>query len=306
MATLSDLGILKRSGGVNVETNESYEEQVWWVKFTDETATSLEAVNAAGLPAWGSALSGTTLYCVNKTASQRDDDHKFFDVTVTFKTLKFTPRQSSTVSTWSVVKSITGVPWEHEIQYDYAGKPCVNVLGEPMNPPITELLYDAKIDISFMTNSTTHYANVTTCLGMVNAGTCTLTIGGQNIYLAPGTTWFSNYSANETTDPDGGKCLAFRYELSYRADGWHEMRPHMSLMKGVISSGTLTQHPDGTIACERIVDNDSQNVSEPRYLYASGSLTIGQPIPPGGTIELADFTVKGTANFTTLLSAIWD
>ncbi len=306
MATVSEVGFVSRKGGRNVQTGEIYEEQKWWVKFTDNTATTIEAENASGLPLFGAALGSTRLYVIEKAADQRENHPGFFDVTVTYRTLNPAlpqPRLNATDTTWSVAKTLQGFPVEHEIQKDTNNKICVNVIGEPINPPIVEVKFDAQVHLTFLTTATSHGYYLSQTLGYVNSAAVTLTIGNIAAVFAAETLWFNNYSLGDAIDQDGEKCTSMAYDFQWRGDGWHEKRPHLSLMHGILSSGTLTLNSDGTVKTDHIKDNSSNNISEPRYLGDSGA-TLGQPLPNGSSIAVTDFTVKGTASFTNLLSLL--
>lgn len=309
-----------RAGSGNVEANTREAKAVYLVKFTDATAYSWEAENATGVPVWGAQLGTTGMYVVEKRGTPHPDNQKIWQVEVTYRNLKQTegviqPNPNPTQSTWSIVKSIGDYPSEVPVQKDATGKVVANVLGEPMNPPLTQVQHDAQIQINFVTTATSHGYYTSLALECVNSDAGTITIGANNYVFGVGTLYFKNWADKEVFVQNGTssnvRASQFTYDFLWRADGWHEKRPNLSLMMAPNgTSGTLT---NGQVKCCGIAGNCTDSawlasnattpgytgalpeyVTEPRYLDADG-----KPIANGGSITLNDFTTKETANFFT-------
>lgn len=318
-----------RGGSSNYESGFREGTAIFKVAFTDASAFAWEAENAVGIPLMGAQLGSTGLYVVEKSAKPDPNDQTIWMVEVKYRTLTTTegrlqPNVNPTTSTWSVVKSIKSYPTEVPIQKDYNNKPVVNCLGEPMNPPVTAVAYDAQINISFVTTSTTHYSAIQSTLGKVNSDTGTITIGSDALIISAGQLFFQNYSDQEVYVQNGStgtqtRASQFDYEFLWRGGGWAEQRPNLSLMWAPNgTSGTLS---NGMVKCQGIASNCTDSawvasnattsgylsgggtmpeyITEPRYLDADGKI-----IPNGGTIVLNSFTTKGTASFFTGLLSL--
>jgi hypothetical protein len=162
--------IESRRGGGDVVAGEAQEERIYGMQFTDTTWTTADALYATGVPAFGAQLGNK--YCTEKYAEPDPGDQTVVKVRAIFKTLKPSdraPHINATTPIWSIAKTISQFPTEEVVDRDLAGKICVNVLGERMQPPVTKLIYDDKITIKFLTNTSgpQYYAWITK--GCVNS-----------------------------------------------------------------------------------------------------------------------------------------
>ncbi len=293
-------------GGGSLQNMESWEERKYYVEFSDTTATHMDARNANGVPLWGAQLtSGTggglvyySLYAMEKEAERTSPTT--WTVTVKWMTLKPNdkqPKLNVSQHFWSIVKTLTGVPFEKAIEKDITGAACLNCIGEPYTPPITRLEYDAKLTINLLTNDTTYGTALASCRGALNGSSYTITIGGIPFLFDAFTTKLDNYVLGDQYDQDGAKIASVSLELLYRrptvvggTDSWMEKRPNLSFNQSV--SGQAKPQP--------IMNNTlptSAPISEPRYLDAAG-----HQIPLGGQQVTKDYMVCSTANFDQLFN----
>ena len=295
--------IESRRGHGDSVAMESWEERLYEMQFSDTTWNSIDARNATGVPAYGSVLTGTAMYLTEKSVEPDPSDQTIVRVRVMFKTLRPNERQphiNGTSSIWSVVKSIEQFPSEQRIDVDLNGKLCINVLGEAMQPPVTELVYDSKIVIRFITNASAPQYWAWQTQGNVNNDAFTMTIGTCGYPFFAGTMFFQEYTINDSWDENGSKCAECAFHFLARNNGtssFDDSRPNMSLYKSILSSGTMTLNADGTPKMTPIlaVDNDTTQgyITEPKFLSS-----VGQPIPQGGTATLNWFHTKLWTNFT--------
>ncbi len=281
-----------RNGG-DLSTMESWEERQYHVEFTDASATGMDARNATGVPVWGSQLPNYSLYVMAKEAERDPAGPYLWKVTVTWRTLKPNDKQpkfNATHSTWSIVKTITGVPFQRPIEKDLNGVAMVNCIGEPYSPPVQKLEYDSKITINFLTNATGYNYALHDCKGSLNGSAYTITIGGMPYLIDALTLKLDNFVVGDQYDQDGTKIGSVSLELLYHAgtDGWLEKMPNRSFNHSVNGYEKGQPIMNGT-------GPNAQPISEPMYLDASG-----HELTSGAAIVTKNYTVLGSANFDQL------
>lgn len=286
--TTEDVG--SRKGGGDIRTGDAWESRVYCVYYTDYTASSLDARNAAGVPAWGDVLTGYALACVEKYAEPDPGDQKVWRVTATFRTPQVnmqTPNPDpGTVHKWNISKTIVPQPMELPVTQDISGKIIANCIGEPPNPPLTGTTYDFQVNIGFDTDAADQ-SNIESCLGKVNLDDVTLTIGGVNWDFPSGELKLQSSPIEEVYDTDGNLIAHVTLQCVWRPGGWVNKFPNLSFNQ--IVSGDVVP----------ILDSFGQPVSEPRYLDASGV-----PIATGGSIVTNSATTIASVIFAGLLNEI--
>lgn len=294
-----------RAGSGNVKGPDLWEERSYIMQFTDTSWTAAEACNAAGVPAYGSQLGVYNLYVVSKSAAPDPKDQHIVRVKVRWESFKPNERQphiNQTESIWSVQKTLAQYPTEERLDYDLAGKPTQNVVGEPIEPPVTKAVYDDKISISFLTNTSASQYWAGQFKSCINSNAVTLTIGVCPHIYNPGELYLSQVNESTAFDESGSACSSVTLEILGRHNGsnsWYERRPNLSMLK---ATNATSPHTDPTPIYVKETDpNDNSTryvyTSSPRYLDASGAI-----IPVGGSITLNEFSVASTANFSQLLT----
>jgi hypothetical protein len=307
--------IASRRGGGDVRTLDLWEERHYIMKFSDYTWTSIDAENASGVPAYGAQLGSFNCYLMEKSVQADAGDQSVVHVTVTFRSLKPTEKQphfNATQSRWSIVKTMDWQPWESKIDKDVTGKPCVNVLGEPIQPPLMVYKADAKIHIKFLTNASDAQWAIGQCMLSVNSKAYTITIGACPYFCDIGTLFCMPGSVSDAWDENGSRATDIQMDLLYRApdlsnstasgSAWWEFRPNLSLCVATYASAPtyaalpIMKGTDGTYTTN---NTNGVYINDPLYLNSSGQI-----LTAGSAIVLNSFVVKGTANFDTLLSGL--
>ncbi len=254
-----------RKGGGNYATGERWYSTSYDVTFNG-LVTSIEAENATdgstSVPAWGNT--NGFLYLLEKSADTISETAGLkWRVVCTWRTLQPNQMQPNILSghIWSVNRSMNLVPVEVPRQIDNADHAIVNVLNEPIDPPVTEVIYDARIMISFLSDQS-QQTTISDLAGKCNSDAVTIHIGPITYGFVAWDLKFVNASVQEQKDADGNNILAYQYEIYWRNGGWqYEQRANMSYNKAS-ATGVNFMTP--------ILDVNNQAVSEPRCLNSSG------------------------------------
>ncbi len=298
-----------RRGGGRLGSGESWEERVYQGEFTDSSANSVDARNGTGVPAFGAKLGSYNLYLLDKDADPDPKNQAIWLVKCTYRTLNANmqaPNFNVAMTNgyqhiWNVIKRIDPYPVEVPIQKDRYGKVMVNVIGEPIKPSPTYVIYDELISISFMTDALDR-ASIDACKGKVNSATVNLTIAGQSANYLAETLLFQAPPIEEIYDIDGNLAAKAVYQLLYRKDTFTGKYPNLSFNKyggsGTLGTGGTTNTPItiGTGTAQAYA-------TEAQYLDLSGA-----PVALGGNITIVNnssgYDYLSTANFSTLLSGL--
>jgi hypothetical protein len=294
-----------RRGATDITTGETWEERLYIMQFNDCYWTTFDARNANGIPTLGCQLGTSGMYCLSKEVEPDPADQTVVRCRAMFKTLRPNdkqPRMNATSPIWSVVSRIEGFPTEEKVEMDVNGKICVNCLGDPIQPPLTRLMYDASINLSFLTNSSAYQHYAWQAITKVNSIPFTLHIGACDYHIDAGELFFNRYTVNDDWDENGGKCAGITLDFLWRqnsvqglGDAWHEKRPNLSFCKAKDPA-----HPaNGSRIRIKLDPTDpfSDSIGDPVYLDASG-----QPIPAGGLVVMNNFTIKEEIDFHYLLN----
>lgn len=294
-----------RRGSGNISSGDSYEERKYKVYFAaGTTADSIDARNASGVPLWGAKFVGSdgvttyALYVQEKSAEKESGSDLIWIVTVTYRTLqafvqqpRFDPMTDG--GKWNIQKSIVPYPYEIPIQKDRDGKVAVNVLGEPIKPPLTKVKCDFQINISYLTDSLAPDP-IIACLEHVNDGSVSITIGGVVWTFSTNTIVLQSAPIQETFDNDGNAIAQVSLQILYKIDGWTAKIPNLSNNLAIDSAhpatGGRAPIPMGTYG---------GTSGDAMYLG-----TNGQPLNDGDAIVTKDFEPIDTADFTDLLDGI--
>ncbi len=298
-----------RPGFGGIGTGEAWEERIYKGEFTDTSANSVDARNGTGVPAYGAQLGSYALYLMDKHAEADPNNQAVWIVKCTYRTLHaltLQPNFNASASdgsqhVWNVLKRTDPYPIEVPIQKDRAGKVMVNVIGEPIKPSPTRVIYDELISISFLTDLIDR-TTIDACKGKVNSATVNITIGGATANYLANTLLFQAPPIEELFDQNGSKIAKVVYQLLYRSDTFTGMYPNLSFNK---YGGSGTLGTGGTTNTAITIGNGTNMAyaSEAQYLDAAGL-----PLAVGGTITIVNsgsgFDFLSTANFTTLLSGL--
>lgn len=289
--------LISISGEGDSASGSATETRVYQVKFDDTTATSVDARNASGVPAYGAQLGSYQLYVTSKDAEQDEKNRKYWSVRVTYKA----PTGDNNIAIrppgatkWAVQVSITSVPVQVPVTKDINGKIIANTLGEPIQPVLSRVIHDIQLNVTYTTDSP-DIATIMACLEHVNADDHTIAIGGGTYTIPAGSMKLDAWALNESYDSDGNKqcqvTLQFllRNQVSASGDNWHEFVPNMSYY---LDDGSGNLYP--------ITDGNNQPVNEPKYI-ASDGLAI---LETGDDVYLNEFVTVPSTSFTTLLSEI--
>ncbi len=298
-----------RSGNGSIGSGEASEVRIYKGEFTDNTANSVDARNGTGVPAYGSALGSYALYLMDKDAAPDPENQAVWIVKCTYRTLHaalLQPNFNVAMTNgyqhiWNVLKRSDPYPVEVPLQKDRYGKVMVNVIGEPIKPSPTTVIYDELISISFLTDLIDR-TTIDSCKGKVNSATINITIGGATANYLANTLLFQAPPIEELYDQDGNKIAKVVYQLLYRKDTFTGMYPNLSFNKyggsGTLGTGGTTNAPImiGT-------GTNSALASEAQYLDAAGL-----PLAVGGSITIVNsgsgYDFLSTANFSTLLAGL--
>ncbi len=292
-----------RKGGADYTTGDAHETRVYQVLFDNHDANSIDARNATGVPGDGDPLvsgssPGFALLALAKDAQPHPNDQTLWTVTVTFRVPKGSdqlPQPNATTHKWNVIHSTTPYPVEVPVTQDLSGKLVANILGEPITPTPTRVLYDEQLNITFLTDQYDR-TSIDACKGSVNGSSLIFTIGNSTVGYAAGTLQFNGWPMQEQYDQNGDLIASQTYQFLYRSDGWIEKFPNIST--GVLAVGGVLG-AGGTNNDYTNVDGYDGAASEPHFLNASGGIAS-----TGTTITTSSFNFYQTASFLTLLAGL--
>lgn len=297
MATLKYVEAMRgHTGSVQIgKTITAGETRKYRVFFNGTDATLFDAVEAAGVPAYGASLGPLKL--TSKTG-ETIDDCSIWEVSCNYEFPQPGEESKPTEGDiWAVSINVNSVMYEYEAQYDADGKPIANTAGDPITG-VMRPKYDEEMTISFRSTDV-NSDGINSCIGKINSTEFTLTINGQDFVYPEKTVLFSDYSVNFVPDVDGNTYPQNSYRLRIRQDTWTRVIAN----KGVNRSESGERIPITRTVTEEDGTTHDEPIQDPVYLttdYDDTPPTV-EEAAVGATVEQLNFEIYEQADLFALL-----
>jgi hypothetical protein len=318
-------------GDGDIKTSQANEKVRYMVVFSDSGASAYDARNATSsngnVPVYGAQLttiSGTIpLYLTGKTATRSTQNSNVWTVECTYTTLSAVevppkPAGWTTGDKYGVQVSCRSLPFTEEVQVDLLGNPIANVLGFPINPPLTRTGYDQQIEVTFYTDAPDQ-TSINQCIGCANEFLVSMTIGATTWQFSAGTFRFTDYSWEVNYGPDGDKVFRVTFTFVFKVDYWYDIVTNSSFYRA--------KTPRAGIGTITLTANDTVPITDgqptPAQPYNGGSATLtgamvvtprfldstGEVIPNGVSLTLTNggklqFQTIALIDFSDLLDGV--